>query len=113
MDSSSTVIVALVGAAVSLTIAFLGHRRSKLVDATSAQSGVASNHRAGTAQVLEGLNDLVDQLQEDNQSFRLDIKDLAARLNVVTLERDALKLELARLRRKYGDNDDTPNPPAK
>lgn len=86
-------------------------RQAQKIDATSAQSGVASNHRAGTAQILEGLNDLIDQLQEDNQSFRLDIKDLAARLNVVTLERDALKLEVARLKKRY--RDDTPVPPNK
>lgn len=105
------IVVALVGGSVSLTAAVMGYRRSKVVDATSAQSGAANNHRAGTAQILEGLNDLVDQLQEDNASFRLDIKDLAARLNVVTLERDALKLEVARLKKRY--RDDTPNPPNK
>lgn len=107
------IVVALVGGSVSLTAAVMGYRRSKVVDATSAQSGAANNHRAGTAQILEGLNDLIDQLQENNETIRSDIKDLAARLQVVTAERDALRIEVARLRRKYGNGDDTPNPPTK
>lgn len=103
MDSTA-VTVALVGATVSLAIGILGHRRSKKVDATSAQSGVATDHRAGTAQVLEGLNTLIDQLQEDNTGFRAEIKALVVRLDAVSAERDALKLEVARLRKKYADN---------
>lgn len=112
MDRTA-VIVAVVGAAVSLTIGFLGHQRSKKVDATSAQSGVASHHQAGTAQIIEGLNRLVDQLQEDNSDFRQDIEKLVVRLEVITVERDALRLEVVRLRRKYGENGDTPQPPNK
>lgn len=107
MDSASTIIVALVGAAVSLTIAVLGHRRSKTVDAVSAQSGVASNHRAGTQQLIEGLNDLVDQLQEENGRLRVEAANRADRL-------EAMTLEIARLRKRYADPDnDTPNPPNK
>lgn len=108
------VVIALVAAIPAFIIGVLAYRRSLKVDQVSEQSGVASNHRAGTAQVLDGLNALVDQLQEDNASFRIDIKDLAARLNVVTLERDALKLEVARLKKRYQvDDEDTPNPPTK
>lgn len=99
-------VIGLVGAAVSLTIGILGHRRSKQVDATSEQSGAASNHRAGTAQVLDGLNALIDQLQEDNTTFRADIKELVARLDAITVERDALRLEVARLKKLYGANGD-------
>lgn len=102
MDRTA-IIVALVGATVSLVIGVLGHRRSKRVDATSAQSGLASTHQAGTAQILEGLNDLIDQLQEDTVTFRSDIRELVVRLDAVTAERDALRLEVARLRQKYGE----------
>lgn len=109
MDSTA-VVVALVGATVSLAIGILGHRRSKQVDATSAQSGVASNHREGTAQILEGLNTLIDQLQEDNTGFRTELRDLVVRFDAVTAERNTCWAEIARLRKKYGDNGDTPQP---
>lgn len=100
------IITGLVSTAAGLIVGILGHRRATKVDARSAQSGVASDHRAGTEQVIEGLNTLIDQLQEDNSSFRVDLKDLAARLVVITAERDALKLEVARLRKRYGVNGD-------
>lgn len=96
MDRTA-ITVALVGAAVSLAIAYLGHRRSRKVDATSAQSGVVSDHRAGTQQVIEGLNGLVNQLQEENER-------LIIRLDLTSAERDSLRLEVARLRKKYAAN---------
>lgn len=107
------ILIALAGGVASIVVGVLTYRRSKVVDATSAQSGIASNHRAGTAQIIEGLNALIDQLQEDNDNFRGDIKDLLERCEVVRIERDALKLEIARLRRKYGNDNDTPLPPTK
>lgn len=105
MDRTA-IIVAVVGAVVSLAIGILGHRRSVSVDATSAQSGVASNHRAGTQQIIEGLNGLVNQLQEENERLRTEAAGRATRL-------EAMTIEVARLRKKYADNGDTPQPPNK
>lgn len=102
------IVIALITAVPAFLIGVFAYRRSLKVDQVSAQSGAASNQMAGTAQVIEGLNRLIDQLQEDNDSFRADIKDLAARLVVITAERDALKLEVARLRKKYAANGDDP-----
>lgn len=78
-------------------IAYGAFRLSKKKDAVSAQSGVASNHREGTAQVIEGLNGLINQLQEENLKLRASAEDRATRL-------DAMTLELARWRKKYGLN---------
>lgn len=90
------------GLAVPATVlGYLAHRRSRQVDAASAQSNVASSHQAGTAQVIQGLNALIDQLQEDNTTFRQDIRALAVRLDRVTTERDALRIEVADLKKKY------------
>ena len=97
--------------AAGLLIAWWGHLKSKRVDAISAQSGIAANGRAGTAQILEGLNTLIDQLQEDYQGARNDIVHLRDRLQVVAAERDALTLEVARLRKRYGVNGEN-GPPA-
>lgn len=98
-------------AAPSFALGYLAYRRSRTVDAVSAQSGVASDTRAGTAQVIDGLNKLIDNLQEDNKDFRDDIKQCALDLKAVVVERDELRLELARLRRRYGENGPTQTPP--
>lgn len=86
--------------------AWLKFRQAQKVDAVSAQSGVASNHRAGTEQVIEGLNKLIDQLQEENEKLRTEADGRATRL-------EAMTIEVARLRRRYGNGDDTPLPPSK
>lgn len=92
------------GLAVPATVlGYLAHRRSRQVDQTSAQSGIASNHRAGTAQVIEGLTALIDQLQEDNTTFRTEVRELAGRLGVITAERDECRAEVGRLKRLYGE----------
>lgn len=98
------IVIALVVGLPSLTIAVLAYRRSRQVDAVAEKSGVAANGRAGTAQIIEGLKSLVEALQLDNDNFREDIKALIIRLDVITTERDTLRLEVARLRKKYGDN---------
>jgi hypothetical protein len=85
-------------------LGYLAYRRSTKVDAVSAQSGIASDTRAGTAQIIEALNSMIDTLQEDNATFRADFKYLTARLDVVIGERDELKREVTRLRRLAGEN---------
>lgn len=86
------------GLAVPATgIAYLGLRQSREKDAAAVRSGLLSNHRDGTGQVIGGYEGLVNQLQEENIRCQ-------ARLDASNADRDGLRLELARLRRKYGDN---------
>jgi hypothetical protein len=92
-------------------LGFLAYRRSIHVDAVSTQSGIATDNRAGTAQIIDGLNKLIDNLQEDNQSFRDDLKQCAVRIEAISAERDVLRLELAKLRRLYGYDNGNPPPP--
>lgn len=87
----------LISAVAAGVFGLMKFRQSQKVDAVSAQSGVASNHRAGTQQVIEGLNGLVDQLQQENEKLRIDSTDRATRLEGMTLE-------VARLRKLYGAN---------
>lgn len=89
----------------SFLLGYLAYRRARKVDAVAAQSGVITETRAGTAQIIEALNLLVDQLQDDNRTFREDIKYLTLRLDAIAKERDELKRQLSRLQRKYGEND--------
>lgn len=79
----------VVGLPLSL-LTFYGFRLSQKKDAAAIRSGVASNGRAG-------IDQLIDNLQEDNLHLRTDNREL-------TKERDALKMEVARLVRKYGEN---------
>lgn len=110
-------ITALLGVLGGTTLGYLGWHRSRQVDATSAQSGVASETRAGTAQVIDALNALLDQVQEDNREFRAEgrefkeaIRACAAHLEVVTAERDEARRErdearreLVAFRQRFGD----------
>lgn len=111
--------VALILAAAipSVIIGRWAHVRAKKVDAISEQSGIATSTHAGTAQAIQGLKDLIEDLQEDNQSFRDDnrsfkgeIRELATQLEVcnseaalVREERSALRTEVARYKRQYGE----------
>lgn len=88
---------------------YLLHKRSKVSDAVSAQSGVASEHRAGTQQIIEGLNKLLDQAQETIVDDREVIKLLEGRVETFSALLDACKAENARLRRENG----TPQPSSK
>lgn len=85
-------------------IGILAHRRSQKVDAASAQSGAASNHRAGTQQVIEGLNSLLDQAQETIIDDREVIKLLEGRMATFSANLDACQAENRRLRQKYEPN---------
>lgn len=91
---------ALVGVVGGMAVSLLGYRRSRKVDAVSAQSGIASETRAGTAQVIDALNALLDQVQEDNKEFRAEgrefkeaIRQCADHLTQVSAERDEARRE--------------------
>lgn len=73
-------------------LTFYGFRLSKKKDDAALRSGIASNGRAGTDQ-------LIDNLQEDNKVLRENSREL-------TKERDTLKMEVVRLMKKYGVADE-------
>lgn len=96
----------IVAGAITAGLGIAKFRQSKKVDATSAQSGAASNHRAGTQQVIDGLNSLLDQAQETIKDDRDVITLLEGRIGKFALELDACRKENARLRRIYGVTDE-------
>lgn len=111
-------ITLIVGTVGGVLIGYLGYHRSRKVDAVSAQAGVASETRAGTAQVIEALNAIIDQIQEDNRDFREQGKEfrdalrqcaervtgLSAELDSALRERDEAWRELAAFRRRFKIN---------
>lgn len=115
-------VVAPPATAIAALVGWLGYQASKKKDALSAQSGVMSENREGINQKLEILNSVIDALQEervDNRgqlkdlskrlgeamkdivSFHDDIKECQRHLEAITKERDALKIEVDRLRSMY------------
>lgn len=92
MDNAA--VVAVIAGVPSFLLGFLAYRRSVKVDAVAAQSGVATLSQSGTAQIIEGLNRLVDQLQEDNAAFRADVLIVKARAD---LRDEAHRVEVERL----------------
>lgn len=89
---------------IAAAVAWWGHRRGQKSDEVSKQSGMATETRAGTQQIIDGLNALVDQLQESDQVKHATIVYLESRLTAVAKELEEAKLELSRLRRKYGED---------
>lgn len=83
-------------------IALVGLRRAYRNDKITEQSGIVTGNQEAIAQVIGGLNGIIDSLQEDNKVFREELKTLNVRLEIVTKERDELRRELDRMLRKYG-----------
>lgn len=95
---------ALLAAIPSIFIAWLAYRRSQKVDAVAEQSGIANESRAGQAQIIEGLNRIIDNLQEDNKTGRDYAQYLLNRLDLSDKDRETLRGQLMRMHRKFGDN---------
>lgn len=90
---------------------FLKFLQSQRVDAATKQSGIASNHRAGTEQIIKGYDLLLDQAQETIKDDQAVKKLLEERADRFLASWQACMKENARLRKKYSDyNGDTPQP---
>lgn len=87
-----------VAALASATLGWFGFWRSLRGDRIAKQSGAATFQLGAVDQIIKGLNDLVDQLQEDNKSLREGFKDLTERVKELITERNTLALELAALK---------------
>lgn len=85
----------------AIAVAAFGYRRSRHVDSVSAQLGMATETRAGQAEMRADRESLINSLQEDNALFRQELKEVRAALAV-------LQREVNRLYRKYGENGVTP-----
>lgn len=97
------IIKALVIGLPSFGLGFLAYRRSLKVDKVANQVGLSSETRAGTQQIILGLNDLVDNLQEDNKALREEAKYLLGRITTLIAECEEVKRQLNAFQRKYGD----------
>lgn len=98
-------------AVAAIVVAAIVNKRSRHVDKTAADIGVTAESRAGTQQ-------LVDNLQNDNKVIRAEAREAAAEARAMITELHSkldtcltiqieMRDELARLRRKYGENGET------
>lgn len=91
--------------AVAVAVAYWGYKRGKRSDEVSEQSGINTANRAGTQQIIDGLNAFIDQLQESGMVYRETIAYLEKRLTECALERDLAIKERDRMHRKYGEGE--------
>jgi hypothetical protein len=90
----------------STILAYVTYKRARRVDSVAEQSGVAAESRAGTQQIIEGLNIIIDNLQEDNRQWREDAKYQADRSDARDKECNRVRFRLNAMIRKFGENGD-------
>ena len=91
---------------VAAAVAYWGYKRGKRSDDVSEQSGINTANRAGTQQIIDGLNAFIDQLQEGSVVYRETIAYLEKRLVDCSMERDLAIKERDRMHRKYGEGEE-------
>lgn len=94
-------IAALVVGIPSFIVAILAFYQSRKVDKATEKAGVASANIVAVNQVIDGLNQLIDNLQSDNKLLRESITYLNTRLQEALVEREKLHQELRLLKEKY------------
>jgi len=87
-------LIGLVVSVPSVLLAYFGFRRSQKVDTIAQQAGIATNTKESIQQVIDGLNSLVDALQEDNKVLREKVLNLERKLDKVIEDCVALKAEV-------------------
>ena len=84
-----------VGIISTFVLGYIGYRQSKKANTVAEKAGAVE-------QIINGLNLLIDNLQEDNKILRDNVKDLRDALQAVTEDRDRIKKDLQALVRKHG-----------
>lgn len=97
-------LVSIAGTALGVVLVFLRGRKS---DTVAEESGLAIEERMSRGQIQARYESLVDTYQEDTKGFRDHIKYLDGRLDACAKERETLREDLTRMRRKYGENGPT------
>lgn len=97
-------ITAFIGALSGMLLGFGGLWLARRRDAVAAASGMDTASRAGYAQAQATMEAIAETYQEDNREFREQVKYLNGRLDACHAEREALRIEVARLVKKYGND---------
>lgn len=92
------------GAVLPTIMAVLAYRRGVVADKTADRAESDRSRAASVALIIQGLDSLIDSLQEDNKDLREqyrimrdDARECAIKLEHVIVERDNLLREVKRL----------------
>lgn len=99
---SNPIIVGVVVAIPSFILGYLGYIRSVKSDKVAEDSTIASTNTAAINQVIDGLNKLVDGLQEDNKDLRESVVSLSIKLKETIKENSELVKQVENIKKKYG-----------
>lgn len=88
-------VVAFLGVVSTGLLGWFGYKRSQKADTVAEKAGAVE-------QIINGLNILVENLQEDNKDLRSTVSELKDALEKALRERDDAKKDLKTLQRKYG-----------
>lgn len=102
IDWSHPLIVGLGIGIPSFILGLLGYRRAVKVDKSVANAAVIAAQTGSVGQVIAGLNQLIENLQEDNKVWRENFRELTVRIAVVIKERDQIKKDYDAIAKKYG-----------
>lgn len=98
IDWSHPLVVGIPGflfAGIGLWLAFRKDKSTESAAVIAAQTG-------SVAQVIAGLNKLIENLQDDNKVYRENFKELTVKLVEVIKERDQIQKDYNALAKKYG-----------
>lgn len=95
-------LIGLVVAIPGIILGWLGHRRAERADLAAAATAATTAQGAAIQQVIDGLNHIVDNLQDDNRVLRENVDTLSKRLAELAEENHRLRSEVAALKRQYG-----------
>lgn len=90
-------ILTLAGSVGGFILGYFGLRRGLAADKVAAKSEEDKGRVAAVSQIIQGLDGLINSLQEDNKVLREDLKACAVKLETVMAERDELRQEVRRL----------------
>lgn len=88
-------VVAFLGVISTGLLGWFGYKRSQKADTVAEKAGAVE-------QIINGLNILVENLQEDNKDLRSTVSELKNALEKALKERDDATKDLKALQRKYG-----------
>lgn len=97
-------VVGLIIGIPTFILGWLGYRRAVRVDKSTENAAVVAVQTGSVGQVISGLNDLIESLQEDNKIWRDNFKELSLKLAEVIKERDQIQKEYNAIAKKYGIN---------
>lgn len=97
-------VVGLIIGIPAFILGYLGYRRAVKVDKSTDNAAVVAAQTGSVGQVISGLNDLIESLQEDNKIWRENFKELSLKLAEVIRERDQIQKDYNAIAKKYGIN---------